>query len=101
LIVDNPNRATIHLIALEIPAIEGYHDLSTLHKTVGPLDQGTAEIVLQRYPSPLTDDRLEVAGTLFFEFEDGVVHECEAKGSIVCKQLYIGKRPSLRDRFKP
>lgn len=101
LVVDNPNRAPLSLVSLKIPAIEGYHDARPLHQAVGPLDSETAEITVQKFPSPSIDDNLPVRGTLFYEFEDGVTHECEVRGIIRCKQLYTGKRPSLRDRFKP
>jgi hypothetical protein len=101
LAVDNPNRALVKLVSLKIHAIEGYQDAKAIHQTIGPLDTETTEIAVEKFPSPSIDDNLPVTGILFYEFEDGVTQECEVKGSIACRQLYTGKRPSLRDRFKP
>jgi hypothetical protein len=101
LMVDNPNRASVNLLSLRAAAIEACRDGKVLHERVEAVDTSTIEIAVQNFPSPQVGDNLQVTGVLFYEFEDGTREECEVKGAVICKQMYAGKRPSLRDRFKP
>lgn len=101
LMVDNPNRASINLLSLRVAAIEDCRDGKVLHERVDAADTSMIEIAVQNFPSPSVGDNLQVNGLLSYEFEDGTKQACEVKGAIICKQMYAGKRPSLRDRFKP
>jgi len=98
--IDNPNSAPIRLLTLTLNEVDEYQQPQPLHSDVEGLSQSPVELGLLKYPSPVNDDNLSVTGTLTYEFSDGVWHECELTGALICKQMYSGQRPSLRDRFK-
>jgi hypothetical protein len=96
--IDNPNLAPVHLLRLD-GVDESWLSLP-LNREVEGLCQSPVELELPKYPAPVSGEQLNVTGTLNYEFWDGVRHECEVTGVLVCKQMYSGQRPSLRDRFK-
>lgn len=96
--IDNPNPAPVHLLRLD-GVDESWLSLP-VNREVEGLSQSPVELELSKYPAPVSGEQLNVTGTLSYEFSDGVRHECEVTGVLVCKQMYSGQRPSLRDRFK-
>jgi hypothetical protein len=67
---------------------------------VPPSSAERLNIAIQRFPVPTEENTLRVSGSMLYEFEDGVQHVCDVQGGLVCKQMYSGQRPSLRDRLK-
>lgn len=100
LTVDNPNRAPIGNMMLVLDAVEECKRGLPLLAGVEASGVATISVETASFPSPATDDTLELQGTLIYEFEDGVSHTCEAIGKLTSKQMYSSQRPSLRDRFK-
>ncbi len=98
--VDNPNSAPIRLLTLTLIEADEYRQPRPLQRDVAGLSQAPVELELQKFPAPVSGDNLIVTGTLTYEFSDGVRHECAITGTLTCKQMYGGQRPSLRDRFK-
>ncbi len=100
LLVDNPNPAQLRLLTLTLNGVDEYRFSLTLNKDVEGLSTVPIELDLQKFPAPVSGEQLNLTGALSYEFNDGVYHECAVAGSLICKQMYIGQRPSLRDRFK-
>ncbi len=98
--VDNPNPAPLRLLMLRLNEVDECRLGLPLNRDIEGLSQSPVELELQKFPAPVSGEQLNVTGTLSYEFSDGVRHECELTGSLVCKQMYSGQRPSLRDRFK-
>jgi hypothetical protein len=98
--VDNPNPAPLNLLTLTLNEVDEYNLSHPLNSGVGGLSQSPIELELRKFPAPVNAEQLNVTGTLSYEFNDGVRHECEVTGTLICKQMYGGQRPSLRDRFK-
>jgi hypothetical protein len=98
--IDNPNPAPLRLLALTLDEVDEYRSALPLSRDVEGLSQSPIELELQKFPAPVSREELNVTGTLSYEFSDGVRHECAVTGALVCKQMYSGQWPSLRDRFK-
>ncbi|MBX3276711.1 MAG: hypothetical protein KF868_01790 [Acidobacteria bacterium] len=98
--VDNPNPAPLCLLTLTLNEVAEYRPSLPLNREVEGLSQSPIELELQKFPAPLSGDSLSLTGTLIYEFGDGVRCECAVTGTLICKQMYSGQRPSLRDRFK-
>jgi hypothetical protein len=99
LTVDNPNRASVNLLSLQVAEIADWGSGKVLQETVNAADTALIEISVQDFPPPGAGDKLPITGVLYYEFEDGARQKCEVKGALSCRQMYAGKRPSLRDRF--
>lgn len=97
--IDNPNPASIKVIFLTINELEDYKNGMTILKSVHSVSTTEIELSVQKFPAPNNNDSLSITGNLLYEFEDGQSHECTVSGNLICKQMYSGQRPSLRDRF--
>jgi hypothetical protein len=100
LMVDNPNAAPIVAMTLTLNEISEYVSGEPLLTGVRSGAAERTRVVIQKFPAPTLGDKLQVSGSLLYEFEDGIQHQCEVTGTLVCKQMYSGQRPSLRDRVK-
>lgn len=98
--IDNPNPAPVFVLTLVAIEIEELTKGKSVLERVRPMDVGIIEINLHSFPNPTDGDLLPVNARLFYEYEDGVEHECEIHSVLTCKKMYSDQRPSLRDRFK-
>jgi hypothetical protein len=98
--VDNPNHAPIIQMMLVLEAVEECKHGLPIRDGIDAASCGTITVETISFPAPATGDTFEVKGTLIYEFEDGVSHECEVVGTLTSKQIYSTQRPLLRDRFK-
>jgi hypothetical protein len=98
--IDNPNNAAITNLILIVDKIEDCKHGLPLSATVRTVSSEKINIDIKSFPSPSAGDELGVEGKLFYEFGDGVQHECDVIGKLTSKQMYSSQRPSLRDKFK-
>ncbi len=98
--IDNPNPAPLRLLTLTLNEVDEYRASVLPDRDVAGLSQPSIELELQKFPAPVSGDSLSLTGTLAYEFNDGVHHECAVTGTLTGRQIYSEQRPSLRDRFK-
>jgi hypothetical protein len=98
--VDNPNTATLSELTLTLNQVEDYANGQPLLTSVRQHVADEIKLNVLKFPPPDEGETLVVSGRLVYEFDDGMLHECAVTGTLTCKQMYSGHRPSLKDRFK-
>lgn len=99
LFIDNPNAAPVSAVTLFINELEEFANGLPVLSNISQSAAEEVSVAIKKFPSPRDGDVFPVSGSLLYEFEDGIQLECKVTGTLNCKQMYTGQRPSL-DRFK-